>query len=68
MTFSSEYNIFFKDNINLTNTEKIDKLKEFDVAKLLCLLRNIEEKSCNYEGEIIKNVYGCLFDKGIICI
>ena len=55
-------------SFNLSNKEKLDKLKEYSVGDMLTLLRNIEESPYKYEKEIINGVYSCLFDKGIVCI
>lgn len=61
-------NIFVKTDVTLSNEEKIKKLKQYDTGDLLTLLRNIEESSYEYEEEIIKAVFECLYDKGIMCI
>jgi hypothetical protein len=68
VTYGSSFNLFFKSNKGLSNQEKIEKLKEYSIGDMLTLLRNIEESSGEFEEEIIKGVYTCLFDKGIMCI
>lgn len=68
MTFGSNFNLFFKDNKEETNQEKIEKLKQYSVGDLLTLLRNIEESPTEFDKEIIQSVYSCLFDKKIICV
>ncbi len=68
MVYGSSFNLFFKSNTDLSNQEKIEKLKQYSVGDMLTLLRNIEESPREYEEDIIKAVYTCLFDKGIMCI
>lgn len=67
MVYGCSFNLFLKENSELTNKEKINKLKEYSVGDLLTLLRNIES-SREYDEEIIKAVYECLYDKNIMCI
>lgn len=71
MTFGPSFNLFMKDDYftsNMTNKEKLEILKQYPVGDLLTLLRNIEESPREYDEEIIKGVYDCLYDKNIICI
>jgi hypothetical protein len=68
LVYGSSFNLFFKSNTDLSNQEKIEKLKQYSVGDMLTLLRNIEESPREYEEDIIKAVYTCLFDKGIMCI
>ena len=68
MTYGSKFNMFFKDNIELTNQEKVEQLKQYSVGDLLALLRNIEEYPRQFDEEIIRCVYSCLYDKNIMCI
>jgi hypothetical protein len=68
MTYGSNFNLFFKTNKDLSNQEKIEKLKGYSVGDMLTLLRNIEESPRKFEEEVVKAVYTCLFDKGIMCI
>ncbi len=68
MVYGSSFNLFFKSNTDLSNQEKIEKLKQYSTGDMLTLLRNIEESPSEFEEEIIKSVLTCLFDKGIICI
>ena len=68
MVYGKDYNLFFKENKEFSNEEKINKLKQYPVGDILTLLRNIEESPREYVNEIIQGVYGCLFDKGIMCI
>lgn len=68
MTYGSSFNLFFKSDKELSNQEKIDRLKQYPTGDLLTLLRNIEESPREFDEEIIKAVYSCLFDKGIICM
>lgn len=68
MTYGTKYNLFLKVNTEKTNQEKIELLKQYSVGDMLTLLRNIEESPGEFEEEIIKEVYKCLFDKGIMCI
>lgn len=63
-----KFDIFFKIDKSVTNKAKIEELKQYDTGDLLTVLRNIEEAPRDYEEEIIKTVYTCLFDKGIMCI
>ncbi|WP_040209845.1 hypothetical protein [Clostridium polynesiense] len=68
MTYGSGFNLFFKDNKEKSNQEKIEILRQYSTGDMLTLLRNIEESPREYDEEIIKGVYDCLFDKGIMCI
>ena len=68
MIYGCSFNLFFKDNKDLSNQEKLNILKEYSVGDMLTLLRNIEESPYEYEKEIIEGTYSCLFDKGIMCI
>ena len=68
MVYGKDYNLFFKENNEFSNEEKINKLKQYPVEDMLTLLRNIEESPREYDNEIIQGVYSCLFDKGIMCI
>lgn len=68
MIYGSNFNMFFKDNIENTNQEKMEILKQYSTGDMLALLRNIEESPREFDEEIIKGVYSCLFDKGIMCI
>ena len=68
MTYGTSFNLFFKSNIEKTNKEKIDILKKYATGDMLTLLRNIEESPLEFDEEIIRSVYSCLFDKGIVCI
>jgi hypothetical protein len=68
MIYGANFNLFFKNNKDFSNLEKIEKLKKYSVGDMLALLRNIEESPSEFDDEIIKNVYYCLFDKGIMCI
>lgn len=68
MVYGASFNLFFKSETGLTNQEKIEKLKQYSVGDMLTLLRNIEECPNEFDEEIIKSVYGFLFDKGIMCI
>ncbi|NHI49123.1 hypothetical protein FDE94_15005 [Clostridium botulinum] len=68
MVFGAKFNLFFKSNTEKTNQEKIEILKEYSTKDMLTLLRNIEESPREFDEEIIKGVYSCLFDKGIMCI
>lgn len=68
MTYGTKFNLFFKNDKDLSNKEKIETLKQYSTGDMLTLLRNIEESPSEFEEEIIKSVYTCLFDKGIICI
>lgn len=68
MTYSKKYNIFLKSYSDLSNQEKIKLLKGYCVGDMLTILRNIEEAPREFEEEVIKGVYECLFDKGIMCI
>ena len=68
MVYGKDYNLFFKDNKEFTNEEKINKLKQYPIGDVLALLRNIEELPREYDNEIIQGIYGCLFNKGIMCI
>ncbi len=68
MTYGSDYDFFLKVNAELSNEDKIHRLKSYSVRDMLTLLRNIEESPRGYDGEIIKGVYSCLYDKGIMCI
>jgi len=68
MTYSSELNLFLKSYQGLSNKGKIERMKQYPTGDLMALLRNIEEEPSWYEEEIIKSVYECLFDKGIMCI
>jgi len=68
MTYGIRFNLFFKSQIEKTNQEKIEALKQYSVGDALTLLRNIEESPREFDGEIIQGVYACLFDKGIMCM
>lgn len=68
MVYGCSFNLFLKDNSDFTNDEKLEKMKQYPVGDLLTLLRNIEESIRYYDEEIIKGVYSCLWDKGIMCI
>ena len=68
MVYGSNYNLFLKSDTEKTNQEKIEILKQYSTGDLLTLLRNIEESPREFNEEIMKSVYNCLFDKGIICI
>jgi len=68
MTYGCTFNLFFKSYAKKTNQEKIEILKQYSTDDVLTLLRNIEESPREFDGEIIQGVYGCLFDKGIMCI
>lgn len=68
MVFGSSFNVFFKNNKDLSNQEKIEILKTYSTGDILTLVRNIEELPLEFEEEITKSVYTCLFDKGIMCI
>ena len=68
MVYGCSFNIFLKESSEITNDEKIKTLKTYGTGNLLTLLRNIEESPREYESEIIKSVYECLYDKGIMCI
>ncbi|AKN32410.1 hypothetical protein Ccar_16705 [Clostridium carboxidivorans P7] len=68
MTYGSRFNLFFKTDTEKTNQEKIEVLKQYSTGDILTLLRNIEESPREFDEEIIKSVYSCLFDKGIMCI
>jgi len=68
MTYGIKFNLFLKVNTEKTNKEKIEILKQYSVGDMLTLLRNIEESPREFEEEIIKEVYSCLFNKGIMCI
>lgn len=68
MVYGSDFNIFFIDNKELSNQEKLEKIKDYSVGDMLTLLRNIEESPREYDKEIIQGVFSCLYDKGIMCI
>jgi hypothetical protein len=68
MTYGASFNLFFKSNTELSNQEKIEILKQYSTGDMLTLLRNIEESPREFDEAIIKGVYTCLFDKGIMCI
>lgn len=68
MVFGKAFNIFFKDQREMSNEEKVKLLETYSTGDLLTLLRNIEESPREYEEEIIKGVLSALYDKGIICI
>lgn len=68
MTYGCRFSLFFKSDKEKTNTEKIKILKNYSIGDMLTLLRNIEESPKEFDEEIIKSVYSCLFDKGIMCI
>ncbi len=68
MTYGREINLMLKKNTELSNQEKLEKLKQFSVGDMLTLLRNFEESPYEYEPEVIKGLYGCLYDKGIMCV
>jgi len=68
MVYGKDFNLFFKENKEFINEEKINKLKQYSVEDLLTLLRNIEESTREYDDDIIQGVYSYLFDKGIMCI
>lgn len=68
MRYGASFNLFFKSNIEKTNQEKIEVLKKYSTGDMLTLLRNIEESPREFDEEIIKSVYTCLADKGIMCI
>ena len=68
MVYGCSFNLFLKSNIELTNVEKLEKLKTYNTGDILTLLRNIEEEPSEYNEKIIKGVYNILYDKNIICI
>ncbi|MED3575798.1 hypothetical protein [Cytobacillus praedii] len=68
MIYGAGFNLFFRKNKEMSNQEKIEKLKQYSVGDTLDLLRNIEESPSEFDEEVIKGVYQCLFDKGIMCI
>ncbi|NLD46115.1 MAG: hypothetical protein GX660_02800 [Clostridiaceae bacterium] len=68
MTFGCDFDLFFSRFKDLSNKDKIDKLRKYSTGDMLTLLRNIEESPREYDEEIIKAVYSSLYDKGIICI
>lgn len=68
MVYGCSFNLFLKDDKEITDQEKVEKLKTYEVKDLLTLLRNIEEEPRSYTDEVIKGVYTCLFNKGIMCI
>ncbi|PWL51783.1 MAG: hypothetical protein DBY38_12620 [Clostridium cadaveris] len=68
MAYGTKFNLFLKVNTEKTNKEKIGILKQYSVEDMLTLLRNVEESPREFEQEIIKQIYNCLFDKGIMCI
>jgi hypothetical protein len=68
MIYGVNFNLFFSSNKDFSNQEKTEKLKQYSVGDMLALLRNIEESPTEFDEEIIKAVYRCLFDKGILCI
>lgn len=68
MTYGHEFNLMLKENTELSNQEKLEKLKQFSVGDMLTLLRNFEESPYKYESEVIKGLYDYLYDKGIVCV
>jgi hypothetical protein len=68
MTYGTRFNLFLKDNKELSNQEKLNKLEQYSVGDMLTLLRNFEESPRSYEPEIIKGLYTSLYNKGIMCI
>ena len=54
MVYGCSFNLFFKDNKELSNKEKLNKLKEYSVGDMLILLKNIEESPYEYGKEIIE--------------
>ena len=68
MLYSNELNIFFITDTSLTNSEKIEKLKQLEVTDAFTLLRNIEENPIEFDAEIIKETYAFLRKKGIMCV
>ena len=68
MVYGKNYNLFFRENKELSNEEKINNLKQYSTGDMLTLLRNIEESPREYDNGIIIGVYDCLFEKGIMCI
>lgn len=52
----------------LTQEEKIKKLRSYDAGDLLYVLRQFEENPKNYEKEIVQELTDRLYDLGIGCI
>lgn len=53
---------------DISDEEKIEKMKAYSVGQLLYLLREIEKTPYKYNESIIKECYSLLYDKNIICI
>jgi hypothetical protein len=68
MVYGSAFNVFLKSFTDLTDEEKVRKLRETDTGDLLTILRNIEESAREYSALVIKSVYDELFSRGIMCI
>ena len=49
-----------------TDAEKIERIKEYDTANLLKVIREFESNPRDFEPEIIKLVSSRLYEKGII--
>ena len=50
----------------LADAEKIERIKEYDAANLLKVIREFESNPRDFEPEIIKLVSSRLYEKGII--
>lgn len=53
---------------NLTQKEKIDMIRGYEVGDLLYVLREFEEHPRRFDKEIIKELQNRLYDKGVRCI
>jgi hypothetical protein len=51
---------------NLSDTEKIERIKSYDTADLLKVIRSFEESPRDYSPDIIKLISSRLYEKGII--
>lgn len=53
---------------DFTIAEKIERINAYDTGELLRVVREFEDAPRKFEEEVMKEVYGRLFDKGIMCI
>ena len=68
MVYGVTFSVFFKNNTDSSDEEKVNTLHTLSTGDLLTLLRNIEEDPRSFTDTVIQGVYGCLYDKHVMCI
>lgn len=65
MKYSPKLNVFFADNTEITNEQKVKEVVNLETGDLFDLMYNIEESKSQYDITVIRAVASALLAKNI---